>query len=323
MRQPTRFLLITGLLLLVVSGASPIHAQYPDDLQEDIPWIPEQWWDISLNEIATAYSRARAGENRQLGSDLEPIAFPSQATWDSWHDNEKAIFIINEERRARGIIELESIDPVVTDVAQTFAHWLLENDGWGHEQDVDGDGVDESPWDRLHNDSAIAPAEISACHDFLGIGENLAVYVSSNPNHQPVENVARAIYDWLYADASSEWGHRHALLWEDFADNSGEVGREGAMGIAVVRNGPYRGPFAETWPTAAMIVFNVYDPCGGNTVANVIDEAAETAETMVIIPEAPLSQVRTFQTGRWIVGFALATVILMSLILRRKPSRHE
>ena len=99
-------------------------------------------------------------------------------------------------------MEFESIDPLVTGVADDFAHWLLDNDGWGHEQDVDGDGALESPWDRMHDDVGIAPAGITACHDFLGIGENLAVYVSSNPEHPPTENVARSIYDWLYADAS-------------------------------------------------------------------------------------------------------------------------
>ena len=62
MRQLLRVTLLTSLFALTVFWPAPARAQYPADLSDDIPWIPDEWWDISITEIATAYSDARAGE---------------------------------------------------------------------------------------------------------------------------------------------------------------------------------------------------------------------------------------------------------------------
>ena len=61
-----------------------------------------------------------------------------------------------------------------------------------------------SPWDRLSDNPAIG-----ACHDFLGVAENLAVLVSTGNIALPIE---RSIYMWMYDDSGSNWGHRHAIL---------------------------------------------------------------------------------------------------------------
>ena len=102
------------------------------------------------------------------------------------------------------------------------------------------------------------------------------------------------------------------------------------MGISVVTGESYQGPFEEAWPAAAMIVFNVYDPCSDSPIAETaievgetIDETvSETVETITGLEEVPPPQVFSSQLGRWIVGLALASVIVGSLILRRRPSQN-
>jgi hypothetical protein len=111
-----------------------------------------------------------------------------------------------------------------------------------------------SPWQRLD-----ANAAIGACHDDLSVSENLAVFVTSGSSiPMPVE---RSIYMWMYEDAGSHWGHRHAILWYPYNDNSGTSGMEGFLGIGRAYGGPYQGPFSQPWNFAELIVMNVFDPC--------------------------------------------------------------
>jgi hypothetical protein len=67
---------------------------------------------------------------------------------------------------------------------------------------------------------------------------------------------------WMYEDGSCcGWGHRHAILWYPYDDNSGPAGREGFLGIGRAHGGPYQGPFSQPWAFAEIIVMNVFDPC--------------------------------------------------------------
>ncbi len=246
------FCALAVTLWLALSASARPH---PPDLVDDIPWTPEDFDSISVIEIESAFNRARAEESAQLGLKLPYLEMPSQKLWERLQPEEQALFLINDERQARGVPPLEELSPAVSSVADRYAEWLLSRNRWGHVQDWNGDSIDEDSWDRLH-----AVPEIGDCHDFLGIAENLSVFVSSGPT--PDEVIARSIYDWTYDDSGSDWGHRHALLWDSFTDNSGRRGAEGSMGIGVAFGGPYRGPFQRWWPTAAIIVWNVYDPCG-------------------------------------------------------------
>ncbi len=217
---------------------------YPTDPTADIPWSCGY---SGVDEIQCAFNNARETENTQLGTALPMVTLPVQAAWDAMDEGEKALWLINRERSDRDIDPLEQIETNVTDVAQTYADYLLENDLWGHYEDG------RSPWERLHDNP-----EIGTCHDNLSVAENLAVFVSTGSIPLPVE---RSVYMWMYDDAGSSWGHRHALLWYPYTDNSGLPGVEGFLGIGRASGGPYQGPFDREWPSAEMIVMNVFDPC--------------------------------------------------------------
>ena len=217
---------------------------YPTDPVADIPWSCQY---SGVDQIKCAFDNARSAENTQLGTSLPPVTLPSQATWDGMSDGEKALWLINLERIDRGIVPLDQIEANVTEVAQYYADFLLDNDAWGHYED----GL--SPWERLDQKPTILD-----CHDNLSVAENLAVFVSTGSIPLPVE---RSVYMWMYDDAGSAWGHRHAILWYPYNDNSGTNGMEGFLGIGRASGGPYQGPFSKSYPFAEMIVMNVFDPC--------------------------------------------------------------
>jgi hypothetical protein len=212
---------------------------FPPDPTADIPWSAGT---SGVADIQAAFNHARTVENAQLGTSIPMLALPCQTDWDAMGDGEKALWLINRERVDRGVHPLHGLEANVTSVAQGYAEYLIENDAWGH----CADGRD--PWTRLNDNPAIG-----ACHDFLPVVENLAVFWTSGTSVRlPVE---RAIYMWMYEGAGSDWGHRHAIVWYPYNDNSGPAYLEGFLGIGR-DSGPHHG-----WNYAEMIVMNVFDPC--------------------------------------------------------------
>lgn len=219
---------------------------YPPDPTSDIPWSAGT---AGVADIQAAFNTARAAENRQLGTSIPMLTLPGQTTWSAMSDSDKALWLINRERIDRGVTPLHGLENNVGGVAQYYADYLLDNNTWGHT----ADGRD--PWRRLSDNPTIG-----ACQDFLSVAENLAVFVTSGSSIAlPIE---RSIYMWMYDDGDCcNWGHRHAILWYPYNDNSGPSGREGFLGIGRANGGPYRGSFSQSWPFAEIIVMNVFDPC--------------------------------------------------------------
>lgn len=230
-------LMMVILLISWVNCHTIALASYPPDPIKDTDWNYSQ--QSCLQDIEDQFNRARTSENAQNGCSLPPIRLPDQYSWDAMSDNEKALWLINDERQARGLELLDGTEDNVTKVAQYFAGYLLETDAFDHLADG------RSPWERL--DSI---PEIYTCREFLLVAENLAVFWAGTTF--PIE---QAVYMWLYADSGSNWGHRHTILWNNFNDNSGTKGSEGFLGIGRA-TGLHRG-----YPQAEIVVMNVFDPC--------------------------------------------------------------
>ena len=215
---------------------------YPPDPNFDIEWSSACGLS-NVSDIECAYNNARTDENSQLGTSIPVLALPDQAEWDGMSDGEKALWLINRERIDRGVEPLQGVETNVTSVAQNYAHFLLDNNKFGHEED----GRD--PWERLDDNPAIG-----ACHDFLGVAENLSLFLTTDSSVPlPVE---RSVFNWMYDDGSCcAWGHRRAILWKPYNDNSGATGTEGFLGIGRA-SGTHSG-----WNYAELIVMNVFDPC--------------------------------------------------------------
>lgn len=238
----------TYMLTFVALVYLPMHlfAQYYKDLNADIAQTPSSF-SSGVSSIQSAFNNARTKENQQLSTSLPQLTFPGN--WASMNVQQRATWIINKERVDRGLKAFTGTDTNVVSIAQYYADYLLKNDKFGHNED----GL--TPSTRLNKNSTVA-----ACHEFTYSIENLSVAVSSSTADIPYE-MESAVYNWLYADASSAWGHRRCLLQTSFNDNSGKPGEEGLFGIGVASGGPYKGPFSQSWNHAELVVFEVIDPC--------------------------------------------------------------
>jgi hypothetical protein len=256
--------LLCLILLVLVTPATPISAQsgvqagdpvtvlsptqisYPLDPLSDIEWSAKQ---ATWSDMVAAYNHGRERENELLGTSLAAITFPAAEVWAGMSNGEKSIWLINEERSARGLVPLQGLEEHVGAVAQGFAEWLLANNAFAH--DADG----RSPWERLDANPAIGN-----CHDFLGIAENLYFTGTSSPDPLPLV-IEQALYAMLYDDAGSAWGHRHALLWTAFTENNDDPNREGFLGVGYVHGG-FTSPFdSNYYQSSDIVVINLFDPC--------------------------------------------------------------
>lgn len=219
------------------------QAQYTD-LPANITWTGP---NISLgtatvDEIETAYNHARTEENTALSTNLPSIDFPASAIWQTMNIQEKALWIINSERVDRGIQPLEGTATEVTEIAQTYCKYLIDNETTGHYADG------HNPLYRLQQN-----AKINACLE--AYSENIG-YSYSNNTVAPTFVVERLIYWLIYEDASANWGHRQNFFLSNFNDNSGETGKEGLLGVGYVVSTSYT-----TYIYTAFVVFNIIDPC--------------------------------------------------------------
>ena len=266
-RHMARFVCMTLVLLLTFAFTVPSRAQpiinsvnvpqisapsddYPADYPADPPVnIP---WSAGFNDItdvAAAFNSARGQENGLLNTFTKSMVAPSAATWAAMSEGERALWLVNDERTARGLAPLQGLETNVNEVAQAYAEWLLANNLFAH--DADG----SNPKARMDTKPAIA-----ACHDFLAVDENLYSQGTTSSDGIPLI-VEQAVYWWMYLDKERAWGHRHAILWTPYTENSGAPDREGFMGFGHAR-GRYTSPITgKTLDYTDLIVMNVFDPC--------------------------------------------------------------
>jgi uncharacterized protein YkwD len=223
-----------------------VQTDYPPDPPSDIPWSANYG---GLNDVIDAFNSARSRENTLLGTFLKPMVAPQAAAWAQMSDGERALWLINEERTVRGLAPLHGLETNTNEVAQSYTEWLLANNQFDH--NADG----RTPWQRLE-----AKPAINACHDFQGVAENLYWQGTTSSDGVPLV-VEQAVYWWIYDDSSSQWGHRHAILWKSYTENSGAPDREGFFGFGHAR-GRFTDPFGgDTFNYSDMIVMNIFDPC--------------------------------------------------------------
>jgi uncharacterized protein YkwD len=222
----------------ILFSVNHTFASYPADPNSNLEW-PSNSSETTVAHVQAWFNAARANENTQLGTSMPMMTLPSQAEWDSMTDAEKALWLINRERIDRGVVPLHGIESNVMSVAQDYAQYLMDNNAFSHFADGN------TPHERLNNNTAIG-----SCNDFLSVAENLGILMGGWT--LPIE---RAVHGWMYDDSGSSWGHRHAILWYPYNDNSGTSGMEGFLGIGRV-HGTFNG-----WPNSDMIVMNIFDPC--------------------------------------------------------------
>ncbi len=238
-------------LVLAIFSFKTIAQNYYLDLKSDINYT--DWGSTpSVTSIKNMFDNARANENIQLKTvigfvNVPAITMPSQSSWDAMTDQEQLFYLINQERKDRGLKEMELLYAPVSKVSQYYSDFLLQSDSFGHEKDQ------KTPWERLES----VPG-YTLNSDNCNYAENIAVFMQSNKYAWFA--IPAAVYNWNYDDANSGWGHRRANLYKNFIDNYGITGKEGFMGVGVSK-GQYTSHISGTvFDFTTMIVMDFFDP---------------------------------------------------------------
>jgi uncharacterized protein YkwD len=227
-------------------------SNYNDVFPSDVNWSAN---GSDVAAIATAFNTARAKDS----TITQTLVMPSQSVWDGMDNQAKALYLLNKERYDRGIKPYEGIDQNVVTVAQNYANLLYNTGTFGHKEDG-------SPWDRLDKVNLIKNNK-----DFFGYAENL--YASASTASYTKNPIAKSIYNWIYDDASSSWGHRIFALAR-LKDNSGDNGAEGLLGMGITTGDAY-----SFYPgyKSTIVVMNVFDPATSWNHANTVKVSICTA----------------------------------------------
>ncbi len=304
---------LTVLLLLCTGGA--IYAQSPPNITSNILWDDNpsvagaQATYTDSTKTMAAFNNARRMEETNQGlpaNTLGNLTLPSP--WNILSGKDKLYFLINSERTCRAGVDypndsngavlglpIEKQDTALDAVAQKHANWLLANDLFQHNG---ANGI--TPFARIQ-----ARYPLNTCSEFLARAENISFFSSSTTTIKLC--VERAVYAWIYNDASSNWGHREAALLQNkdisfndptagFKNNYGSGSSEGLIGFG------YGGESGGTyWPTnlgskpswlnrSELVVMEIMDPtssavAASNNCSYVLTSSTSTAAALPIVLE--------------------------------------
>jgi subtilisin-like proprotein convertase family protein len=218
-----------------VLGLFALNAQSPADLNADVT-VTTNW--TSVANIETTFNTARRQEETQLGLGVNAIMnldLPSQAIWDGYSIDQRALYLMNDERTARAGINygagavkgwpFNGIEANIDAVAQAWAQYNVDNNVFEH--------CHPTMATMDCSEGRIAGAYPGGCTEFGGGIENL--HASSSGTISMAEVTLDAIFGWIYEDAGSAWGHRQAMLAQDYDDDYGEAMQEGFVGFGIAQ----------------------------------------------------------------------------------------
>ncbi len=256
----------TSILAFVLMCLCEVSAQTPPNPTADMNPGSYTAYNSGLS-IAANFNAGRRFEetNKGLATNLLGTMTPP-SNYNSMTLAQKTLFIVNSERACRNIINYGSgaltvkpiygIETNLSSVAQGHADWMMANNAFEHCGDpalrISGSGCSSgksSVGDRIQSNNTIK-------NGWESWGENIGYSVSSGASTFSTLN-EQTIFDMLYQDAGSAWGHRVNFL-KQYSDNYGPSGNEAFIGVAeklsTVGTG-YQG-----WAYGKVIVYDFYDP---------------------------------------------------------------
>ncbi len=220
--------------------------------------------------IEKSFSDARAAEGCST-----PLALPiSEATWTGYTPQQQVFVLYNAERQDRGLGTLTLDITLMSQIDVNHSQEMNQYGYFAHSSPINNPPPAASIFDRLTVNPAIA-------NNCCNLGENIAGNGSA----------AAAVFEWMYDDGSSSFGHRHSILGYT---GGGGFGNYNWVGVGVSTssvyglffttdflqaNNRYMPPAATDTSAPTMSAPTVAGAAGGTvtaTATNVVDSGAGT-----------------------------------------------
>ena len=164
----------------------------------DVQAVEYPVWSEKVNTIERVV--ALFDEAHRIDGIMLMSAYFDKAKWQSLSADERLLYLLNIERKSRGLQPLLGVSKKVSAISQKYADMLLQIGRFSHRADG------KNSWMRLQSD-----ANIAACMNRIEYAENLAMF-GSNVGYQKFY-IARAVYAWMYEDAAHGNRHRKMVLY--------------------------------------------------------------------------------------------------------------
>ncbi len=238
---------------------------FVNENHDDIAFFGSKNSALSVKDIEGVFNYARS----QDSTISTPLQMPSQNIWDEMSESQKALYLINSERCARGIRAFEAIAPqVVENVSQPYAQYIATHESDFQNTPHEADG--RTPWQRLEEDANVV---VNQNADFFQYAENLAYQAVGSSEDYPIvyAPTVKSIYAWLYEDKEPQYGHRNFILATGLNENSGDMSAEGLIGIGqAIENYTTLLDDTTIYWTRVHTVLNGFDPNENWDMSNII-----------------------------------------------------
>lgn len=262
---------LTGLLCLFF--CSNFHAQTPAILNSTIGYDSDpslfgnQSGYLTVSDVEAAFNNARRREELQFclpSNSITNLNMPNQSTWNGMTSDERFLFLINEERKARAGLNYCLGDGPVTGLPFTGVEANIDNIAQAHAEQLIATQSTNSI-SQQNNIDANPNIGGSGCNTFKGIQPNCChsfvpysvyrIYFTSddtpaNPSTITTPGLeVRSVYFLVYGNGSVGNGRKMILTQSiepggsssnpcGFVDDYGDSGDEGFIGIGVAGGVP-------------------------------------------------------------------------------------
>jgi uncharacterized protein YkwD len=225
-------------MLSVTSNAAQFNWNPIVNPANDIP-IPKNSFK-DLDAALLAFNNARNQDPTVRNSQKNLVLPPNFANF-SWQD--QYFFVLNRERSGRGLLSMTYPIPKLNTVAGGYSKILNDNDQFTHTYNG------TTPSTRMSADP-----DIKACIEFQPYSESLYYFSYIGYNFVTDKLVAlQGLYNFLYNDAGSNWGHRKHLL-SAYQNNNKARNHEGHSGLGLSVKKDNKGY------TTYILTHNTFDP---------------------------------------------------------------
>ncbi|HZU00147.1 MAG TPA: CAP domain-containing protein [Ktedonobacteraceae bacterium] len=225
-RRLTWVLMIAGAIVSLAALSTPglAHADTACAPQPTLPADvsdPNAAFDTAAHVITT-FNFARQQEGCTVSLSIDPTAYAAATP------QMQTLMLVNAERKDRGLGTLQLDSTLISQIDFNHSTEMAQYNYFDHPSPINQPGGNSDPSARITVNPAVNGHNTNCCAENIYAGQSNAT--GGTP--------ADAIYNFMYVDSSSNWGHRQNILgYNSGIDNN--PGHYTWLGVGIAQGGFY------------------------------------------------------------------------------------
>jgi len=304
--------------------------QSPANLPSTITWDASPSTPsatATVDDIQNAFNNARNQEELQFPSlavgSITNLSMPTQAVWDAMSSEERILFLLNDERKARKGLNYGNgngpvkgwtfigIEANITAIAVAEAQTKLASGSWAAATNIFGvaPGIDGNATTGGSGCNNFVGTQPDCCHQHSPKSQSTRYYYSGTMSTAIVKPQieAVAVYEWIYRSNNSR---ETCLLQDDnlavsavepfgFIDDYGNPEEEGFIGVGIASGGPFTSSNGTVWNHVDIPVLAYFDPVPQSEGCNYVCTSCIPCPNNITENSNPIPT-KVYQANNWV-----------------------